>query len=134
MMAGIYNRFASRFYSLVEKVKGRSTLNYIPTQKNLVEDLTAYSIAEYEIRIFCHQERFRRKYDHWYIPSEIMISYRVYGVVTNNAPDNLRDVCEFDVRVGIEHSKFIWDYDSKQIAIKTYLDVLIERLELPKHQ
>lgn len=131
MMAGSFNRFASRFYSLVQKVKGRSTLAYLPNRKNLVEDLTAYSIAGYEIRIYCQRELYKRKYDHWYIPSEILVSYLVYGVATNDAPQALKDVCEFDLKVDIK-PEFIWDYHDRQIAVKAYLDAVIERLELRK--
>lgn len=129
MVAGFYNRFAGWFYETWEKVKGKGQVQREAHKANFAEDLIACSLAGYEIRIYCQKELYRRKYDLWFIPNERAISYRVYGVVSNTAPQKLKDICEFDLKIAVSTSRFSNGNDKRQHAIKAYLDVLIERLK-----
>jgi hypothetical protein len=130
MIAGLYQRIASWILSYLGSLKGHATLQRVHSKPSLEEDLTAYSVSGYEIRIFCKLEHNRRKYDKWFIPTEDVISYRLYGVVSPDAPTALREVCEFDVCVPYQRQRFIWSSSiSRSEAIKEYLDVLITRLE-----
>lgn len=128
MMASLYQRLAAWGFNQKERIKGSSRLVAVRLSPNLSEDLTAYSVSGFQIRIYCKLEHNRREYDRWFIPSEDLISYRVYGVASSDAPQALREVCDYDVVVPYTKR---WIFStSRSSAIKVYLNVLIKRLEL----
>jgi len=118
----------NRFLLFVERLKGNTTVIEIKTPKNLVGHLTGYSVHGYEIQIFCQKRHYRRSYDSWYIPNVNHIAYRVFSIVTNDAPDRLKKACELDIVIPELMAETIDERRQRQAAIDAYLDILAQSL------
>ena len=131
-MAGLMKRFLNLFGMIFEKIKGTTTVMEVSTPKNLIAHLTGYSIYGYEIQIFCQKRHYRRNYDKWYVPNANHVAYRVFSMVTNDAPDTLKKACELDIVIPQLLSETIDEKRQRQAAIDAYLDILAQTLVSPK--
>lgn len=121
----------SWLFELFERIKGATRVIEVKTPKNLVGQLTGYSIYGYELQIFCQKRHFRRSYDKWFIPNENHIAYRVFSIVSNNAPAKLKKACELDIVIPQLMNDGIDERRQRQAAIDAYLDILAQSLVSP---
>jgi len=124
----VFSKLFNSFLLLLERIKGNTTVVEIKTPKNLVGHLTGYSIHGYEIQIFCQKRHYRRSYDKWYIPNDNHVAYRVFSIVTNDAPNKLKKACELDIVIPELMSENIDERRQRQAAIDAYLDILAQSL------
>lgn len=87
-----------------------------------------YSVSGFTIEIFCQRKRYRRYYDNWFVPNNDHIAYRVFSVVSSDAPDILKQACELDLDIPALLPSFVPDEGQREEVVKAYLDLLIQRL------
>ncbi len=122
-------RFVMGFLVMfVENLKGTKTVTEIRSPKNALGNLTGYAIAGYQINIYCQRKHYRRSYDKWFIPDQHHITYRVFSVVTNDAPDGLKMACELDVDLPSMLPEYVNDEQQRSAVVQAYLDILVSRL------
>lgn len=56
------------------------------------------------------------------------MAYRVFSVVSQDAPDSLKKACELDIDIPALLPHAVSDHGHRQAAVNAYLDILIERL------
>jgi hypothetical protein len=116
-------------FLFLEKLKGKKTLHEVKLPKNALGHLVGFAVSGYEVRIYCQKKQYKRKYDNWFVRDKSMVVYRVFSVVTNDAPDRLKEACELDVDIPCQLSPFVDDEGQKDAAILAYLDLLASRLD-----
>lgn len=116
-------------FLLFEKLKGQQKVEELHSTQTLVGHLTGYSVAGYEIRLFCQKRRYLKKYSRWFVPDQIHTLYHVYSSVSNDAPANLKTVCELDLNIPAMTPSFVSEKLQKEAAIHAYLDILIAKLK-----
>lgn len=125
-------RLLSRCFLFVEKrLKGNKTFRdvSIPEDRDLVGTLTGYSVTGYQIRIFCSKQRLEKIHARWYIPTTSIDLYHVYCVVSQDAPQSLRDACALEIRIPSPLPEFLSTEFHKDAVIECYLDLLIQRMQ-----
>lgn len=122
-------RMLSVVFLFLEKLKGKKTLHEVKLPKNALGHLVGFAVSGYEVRIYCQKKQYKRKYDNWFVRDKSMVVYRVFSVVTNDAPDRLKEACELDVDIPCQLSPFVDDEGQKDAAILAYLDLLASRLD-----
>jgi hypothetical protein len=100
----------------------------IPEDRDLVGWLEGHSVTGYRIKIFCSKVRYRKQYSRWYVPSTEIDLYHVYSVVSDDAPEPLKEACSLEIIVPPPHREFISAEFQKDTAIEWYLDLLIQRI------
>ena len=118
----------SELFLLFEKWKGRKTVYEVKLPKIAKGRLTAFAVDDYEIRIYCQKKQYKRRYDSWLVPDKNMAVYRVFSVVSSDAPLRIQDACELDVDIPGQLSPLIEDEMQEKAAIQAYLDLLVSRL------
>ena len=125
-------RLLSRCFLFVEKrLKGNKIFRDVsnPEDKDLVGTLTGYSVTGYQIRIYCSRQRLQKVHARWYIPTTNIDLYHVYSVVSQDAPQSLKDACALEVRIPSPVPEFLSTEFQKDAAIECYLDLLIQRMK-----
>ncbi len=56
------------------------------------------------------------------------MAYRVFSVVSDDAPEPLKKACELDIDIPALLPPSVDDHGHRQAAVNAYLDILIERL------
>ena len=120
--------FWNKLLLVFQSLKGTTNVIEIKTPKNLVGHLTGYSIYGYEMQIFCQKRHYRRSYDKWFIPNENHIAYRIFSIVSNNAPEKLKKACELELVIPQLMNEHIEERRQRQSAIDAYLDILAQSL------
>lgn len=123
----------SDLFLYFEKLKGKKTVYEIKLPKNALGQLVGYAVDGYEIRIYCQKKQYKRQYNSRLIPDKDTVVYRVFSVVSSDAPDLLREACELDVDIPCQLSALVDDEGQKDAAIQAYLDLLAAKLStMPK--
>lgn len=121
-------KYFGAFLLFWESLKGKKTVREIKHPKNALGHLVGYSVAGYTLEIYCQRKHYRRSYDKWFIPNKDHMAYRVFSVVSADAPDSLKKACELDVDIPALLPPAIDDHAHRQAVVNAYLDLLIERL------
>lgn len=117
----------------LERLKGKKTVYEVKLPKNALGHLVGYAVSGYEVRIYCQKKQYKRMYDSRLIPDKDTVLFRVFSVVSNDAPALLREACELDVDIPCQLSPLIDDEGQKDAAIQAYLDMLAAKLDtMPK--
>lgn len=116
------------WWLLLESFKGTKTVQEIQHPRNALGHLTGYSVSGYRLEIYCQKKHYRRHYDKWFIPNEDHVAYRVFSVVSQDAPLGLKKACELDVDIPALLPPAAPDAVQRRAVIDAYLDILIERL------
>ena len=111
-----------------EKLKGEKTVYEVKLPKHALGHLDGIEMSGYRIRIYCQKKQFKRKYRSWLIPDKYTATYRVFSVVSNDAPEKLKEACGLDIDIPCQLSPFIDDEWQKEAAIQAYLDMLVNKL------
>jgi hypothetical protein len=122
-------RMLSKLVVWFEKLKGHTTVHEVKLPKNALGHLVGFAITGYEVRIYCQKKQYKRKYENWFIPDKNMVVYRVFSVVTNDAPERLKEACELDVDIPCQLSTVVDDDGQRDAAILAYLDLLAAKLD-----
>lgn len=120
--------FTALLMLFIGRLKGSKTVYETHSADNALGSLRGYSVRGYEITIFCQRKQYAVKYDKWYIPNVMRTSYRVVGVVTNDAPEALKQACDIylDLPSFISESNF--SHEIRRSVVLAYLDLLEKRL------
>lgn len=140
LFARIIHLLAWKFFGVLKKplgvlflfhegLKGEKTVYEVKLPKNALGHLVGFAVSGYEVRIYCQKKQYERKYKNWFVPDKRMVLYRVFSVVTNDAPERLKEACELDIDIPCQLSSFVDDEGQKDAAILAYLDILAHRLE-----
>lgn len=116
-------------YLFWQTCKGKSTVTTVASLPCLFGHLTGYSTAGYELRLYCQKQLYRRQYQRWSWFNWYFSAYRVYSVISAEAPALLREACLLDICIPAQMPSFVSDRLQKELAVQTYLDILIDRLE-----
>lgn len=129
-MSFIRRLLLSFLLHLARRFKGTQTINTItkPADLDLIGTLTGYSVTGWEIKIYCSKIRYQKQYSRWYVPSTSIDLYRVYSVVSQDAPESLKKACNLDITIPPPRDTFFSDEFQKDAAIEWYLDLLTERM------
>lgn len=130
---GVFQQLLDWLYLWHDRHRGPIRLNKHHRVEELHEHLTGYAIAGYEIRLYCQKKRYIRQYLWLRLPSLHYCTFRVFGRVTADAPEALRRACELDVDLPLLTPHFISESVQKEMAVRAYLDLLIERLSRERH-
>lgn len=121
-------RWIDRAYLGWEHLLGASTVSCRNHSSNLGAQLIGYSVAGYEIRVYCQPRHYVREYLWWRWLRGRYCTFRVFGRVTADAPENLQKACELDLTVPKLRPRFVSEDLQRQAAVKAYLDVLLAKL------
>lgn len=119
----------SAFFLYLERLKGRKTVYEVRLPKNALGHLTGFAVYGYEVSIYCQKKQYKRSYENRFIPDKYMSVYHVFSVVSNDAPERLREACELEADIPCQLSSFVDDEGQKQAAVLAYLDLLAHKLE-----
>jgi hypothetical protein len=111
-----------------ERVRGPRWVTEIRESDQALGCLKGFTIQGYEIAIYCHRKTYRVQYKHWYIPDRWLFTYKVFSVVTNDAPLSLRKACELDLELPSLVSTRSFNSEIRQAQVMAYLDLLDQRL------
>lgn len=114
-------------FLLLERIKGTKTVLEIKSPQNALGHLAAYDVSGFEINIYCQLKHYHRAYDKWYAPNKSIWVYHIFSVVSNDAPDVIRQACELDIDLPSQFPAFVDKEYQKDEAIRAYLDLLISR-------
>jgi hypothetical protein len=115
---------------VLERMKGRKVVRLVSSPRDRFSaHLIGYSTSGYQIQIFCEKKMFQKEYSRWYIRSKNHDIYRVYAVVSPDAPETLRKACELDISFPPLYPEFFSDSFQKDAAVEAYLDSLISVLD-----
>jgi hypothetical protein len=117
-------------YTLWVKFCGPKVIREHRVSQNLYRHLTGYAVAGYEIQFFCHKRSYQRCHALWFIPNRRYFMFRVFCVVSNDAPRSLRNACELELDLPLMTPRFVSEHLQKETAVQAYLDILIGRLKL----
>jgi hypothetical protein len=127
-MKRTFVKYLSGILLLWESLKGTKTVREVKHPSNTLGQLVGYSVAGYKLEIYCQRKHYRRSYDKWFIPNKDHMAYRVFSVVSQDAPDSLKKACELDIDIPALLPLAIDDHGHRQAAVNAYLDILIARL------
>jgi hypothetical protein len=122
-------QFVGVVLSCFERFRGPKTVYELERARNCMGGLRGFTVRGYEIVIYCQRKEYQVKYDRWYIPDRIESTYKMFSVVTNDAPEALKRACELEVELpGLIHS---WNFDRKicRAQVHAYLDLLEMRIK-----
>ncbi len=125
----LFTSMLSDLLLYIEKLKGKKTVYEVMLPKNALGHLVGYAVSGYEVRIYCQKKQYKRMYDSRLIPDKDTVVYRVFSVVSNDAPEDLREACELDTDIPCQLSPLIDDEGQKEAAVQAYLDLLAARLD-----
>jgi hypothetical protein len=117
-----------------EELKGTKVVKEIIPRDMLQGHLTGYAVAGYEIRLYCQKKTYRREYHWWCIPNREYATYRVFSIVSPDAPTALRKACELEIDLPQMIPSLVSQSYQKQVAIQAYLDILMERIRFEKEE
>lgn len=112
-----------------ERFKGTKTVYEIKGPENALGNLQGYSVRGYQITIFCQRKEYVAVYDSKWTPNRKRVLYRVFGVVTNDAPQALKKACELDIHLPSFISPLNMDAEVRRACVHAYLDLLEKKLE-----
>lgn len=121
-------KYFGAVFLLWERLKGTKTVREVKHPDNALGHLTGYSVAGYSLDVYCQRKHYRRSYDKWFVPNQDHMAYRVFSVVSQDAPDSLKKACELDIDIPALLPHAVSDHGHRQAAVNAYLDILIERL------
>ena len=64
--------------------------------------------------------------------NESYATFRVFSVVSHDAPASLKTACELEVDIPAMVPSFVSNELQKETAIQAYLDILIEKIRIEK--
>lgn len=124
----LFKSLLNAFFLYLEKLKGRKTVYEVKLPKHALGHLAGFAVAGFEVRIYCQKKQYKRSYDNRFIPDKYMAVYSVFSVVSNDAPERLRQACELVADIPCQLSSFVSDEGQKDAAIQAYLDLLVHKL------
>ncbi len=113
---------------LYERFRGPRTFRELKHASDALGYLKGHTVKGYQLTIFCQRRRYHTKFDKWYIPDQIETVYRVFSVVTADAPDALKKACELDVNLPELISNWNFDNEIRRSQVLAYLDLLEKRM------
>lgn len=113
---------------LYERFRGPKTVHELKQADDALGNLKGHTVKGYELTIFCQRRRYRVRYAKWYIPNRIETVYRVFSVVTHEAPDALKKACELDAHLPELISNWNFDNEIRRSQVLAYLDLLEKRM------
>jgi hypothetical protein len=113
---------------LFERLRGSKTVSEIKRPDNSLGSLKGFAVRGYELAIYCQRKEYHVKYDRWYIPDRIEVTYNVFSVVSNDAPKALRKACELDVDLPALVHNWNFDNEIRRAQVHAYLDLLEKRM------
>lgn len=116
-------------YLGLERLLGLSSVQRYWKVSDLSEQLTAVSVAGFEIRVFCHERVYVRTYLNWRRWRRTYQLYRVFGQLSYDAPQALQTACQMDIELPRLRPWFVSDELQKQAAVAAYLDILIRKIK-----
>lgn len=117
-------------YLWLEQLAGASVVRRKFRPTDLGAQLTGYSVAGYQIRVYCQEKLYVREFLWWQLPARRYCTFRVFGKVTSDAPDALRRACDYlDVNLPRLRPGFVSTQLQKEAAVSAYLDILIGLIE-----
>lgn len=114
---------------LFERWRGPKTVYEIKRPDNSLGCLKGFTVRGYELAIYCQRKEYHVKYDRWYIPNRVRVTYNVFSVVTNDAPVALRKACELDVDLPALIHNWHFDNEVRRSQVHAYLDLLEARIK-----
>lgn len=117
------------FASIIETLRGPSTISEIPAAINDIECLMGYSLMGYSLRIHCLEKRYILNYKYWFMASREHAIYHVYAVVSQDAPEKLKMFCSEDRQFPKILNRWMPSASQKEAAIMAYLDLIIENFK-----
>lgn len=130
---GVFQQTWDRLFLWVDRQRGPVHVDRQSRCEELNEHLIGYAIAGYQIRLYCQKKRYMQRYLRWHMPSLTYCTFRVFGRVTADAPEALRRACELDIDLPRMTPYFVSESVQKEMAVRAYLDLLIERLTMERH-
>ncbi len=128
-MKHFLNRVLEVIVLFLQRLKGPSSLREDHPHLGQGSIMVGQSISGFEITIYCHRKRYRRKYDRWFVPTEYQVLYRVFSRVSDNAPARLKEACQsLDRDIHPQLPEFISDDLQKKAAVEAYLQLLVNKL------
>lgn len=121
-------RGVDAFLVFLEKLKGKRIVKERFRPSELIAHLTGYSVSGYDIRLYCQPKYYVREYLWWFVPNKSYASYRVFSVVSNDAPLALKQACELETDFPAMAHDLASNAVQKETAVQAYLDLLIERI------
>lgn len=121
-------RWIDALFLIVEKLKGASTIVEQHNTRDLLVHLAGHSVSGYEVRLYCQRKFFLRVYHSRWVRDETYSTFRVFSVVSADAPLALRTACEMELDVPAIAPSYLSNDLQKETAIQAYLDILIERI------
>lgn len=115
---------------LYERFLGPKTVTEMRQPSDAIGSLKGYAVKGYELTIFCQRRRYVVCYDRWWVPNRTRVLYRVYSVVTHDAPLSLKKACELDVHLPELISNWNFDNEVRRSQILAYLDLLEKKMAL----
>lgn len=113
----------------LERIKGPKKVYEIKRPANAMGCLKGFTVRGYELAIYCQRKEYHVKYDRWYIPNRITVTYNVFSRVTNDAPKALQKACELDVDLPALVHNWNFDNEVRHAQIDAYLDLLEARMK-----
>lgn len=113
---------------LFERLRGSKTVYESKRPDNSMGSLKGFTVRGYEVAIYCQRKEYHVKYDRWYIPNRVRVTYNVFSVVTNDAPKALRKACELDVDLPALIHNWNFDNEIRRAQVLAYLDLLERRM------
>lgn len=127
MMSGL-RIFVGVVLLLFERLRGPKTVYEIKRPSNSLGSLKGFTVCGYDIAIYCQRKEYHVKYDRWYVPDRVEVSYQVFSVTSRDAPKALQEACALDVELPalIHH----WNFDNviRRAQVHAYLDMLEARM------
>jgi hypothetical protein len=123
-----FSKLHNLFLSVIENLKGNRTFIEIKNNKDTSNSITCYSIAGYQLNIYCYKKQYIYKYDNWFVPTKKYTSYRIFCVPTNGTPDDLTKICELDITLPALLPSCSSDIQQCKAAVAAYVDILTEHL------
>lgn len=125
-MFGLIRVIGSYLYLWYVRIKGENLFSEVPTIRD-TSSLTAFSLDGYDITIHANRRDYERRYVHQVVASKRHSLYTVFSVVSNNAPDYLKEVCSFQVTLPPLLPWFVTERAQREAVIHAYVDLLIAR-------
>lgn len=113
---------------LFERARGPKTVTELKRAGNEMGSLKGFAIRGYEIAIYCQRKEYHIRYDRWWIPDRVEVTYNVFSVVSSEAPKALRQACERDVDLPALIHNWNFDNEIRRAQVNAYLDLLEKRL------
>lgn len=127
-MPRLLSVFATWLVLLLEGLKRPVRTIEVPSRRPPTK-LVAVAIEGYEITIHAVRKDFIKEYANRFFGNKRFKVYHVFGIPSNDAPEDLKKACYPPVTFPLFYYSFVDDRLQRDHAIKAYLDILIDRLK-----